>query len=238
MDGGNSSGQDAAQRYWSKLGELALPKDKARRRMIADGQNTAVSVEGYDLLRTRILAATSTRGWNRIGVTQARTGRAGPLTALNLALSEARRLSRRVVLVDLDIAHQPILNRLGAAGRQAEAVASDPDGALQLPGWRLSDQLALLTVAAAPAQAATLLLNETFQARLASSLSRLSPDITIFHLPAMLSGDAGLASLPMVQAVLLAVDGRSDRASDLRASEARIGEACPILGLFLLDAEV
>ena len=64
-----------------------------------------------------MLPEVTERGWTRIGVSQASPGPASSLTALNLALSEARRPDRHVLLIDLDIAHQPVLARFGQAGR-------------------------------------------------------------------------------------------------------------------------
>lgn len=231
MDGAGIGYHDGQTQGWAEMPVLPLPQKAALRAAIADDRNPA-RTEGYDLLRTRILAATAAQGWTRIGVTQARgRGLAGPLTALNLALSEARRPDRRVVLVDLDLARQPVLRRLGAV----------PPVAGTGPRWhghRLADRLALLSIAAPATEAATLLLADRFQGDLAQRLAALGPDIVILHLPPMLAGDAGLAALPLAETVLLAIDGRADTARDLRACEARIGETRPILGLFLHDAEV
>ncbi|CAM3211194.1 hypothetical protein PANO111632_08175 [Paracoccus nototheniae] len=233
MDGAGSGYQNERTQGWAEMPMLALPQKAALRAAIADDKNPE-RAEGYDLLRTRILAGTAAQDWTRIGITQAKgSALAAPLTALNLALSEARRPARRVVLIDLDIARQPVLARLGAAPPTPR-----PGRGAVWHGQRLTDRLALLTIAAPAVEAATLLLSEAFQADLMQRLASLAPDITILHLPAMLAGDAGLAALPLCQTVLLAIDGRADTAPDLRACERRIGETRPILGLFLHDAEV
>ncbi|MBM3606293.1 MAG: CpsD/CapB family tyrosine-protein kinase [Alphaproteobacteria bacterium] len=232
MDGGASRQRDPGSASWAEIPRWGLPEDRGLRAQIADGSDKRRS-EGYDILRTRMMAATAARDWSTIGVTQARAGKAAPLTALNLALSEARLLSRRVVLVDLDIERQPVLVALGIA-RSRDAVPQ----VAALPEWALSDRLAVMGVTAPADQAATLLLDPAFQARLHARLAALSPDITLLHLPPMLTGDAGLAGVGWAQAVLLTINGRADTAAGLRDCEARIGDACPILGLFHYDAEV
>lgn len=226
MDGAGSHSNLQAQ-TWADLPRIEMPQKGALRAAIADEHNLD-RAGAYDLLRTRVLPEASARNWNRIGISQARPGPAAPLTALNLALSEARRRERRVVLVDLDFARQPIKARLGQPA---------PTGRQRIHAARLAERLALITIDAPPAEAATLLMDQTFQMELESALATLAPDVTILHLPPLLQGDAGLAALPLVQSVLLAIDGRKDRAADLRRCEAYVTPGCPLLGLFLHDGE-
>lgn len=230
MDGSGSSRNDTPANRLASLPLLPMPKKPQLRQAIADGHDPA-RAESYDLLRTRILSEVAERSWTRIGITQAHAGPAAPLTALNLALSESRRHRRRVALVDLDVARQPVL-------KQLDAPRPKPQDTPRFGAVRLSDRLALVAVAAHPAEAATMLLNDDFASDLTTELSLLAPDVVLMHLPPILDGDAGLAALPLVECVLLAVNGRADIAADLRSSEARITRTCPILGLFLHDAEV
>lgn len=234
MDGGNSGYQAGAHRYWAELPRLAMPRNPDRRAAIADEGNLAAAAP-YDLLRTRLLGEMTAREWTMLGVTQAGNSAAAPLTALNLALSEARRPGRNVVLVELDVAQQPILGHMG--GDITSGAATATGGGAQFRAWRLADRLALLAIPTPPSEAAIRLLDPDFRTRLDDSLSRFAPDVVILHLPALLTGDAGLAAVSLAQGVLLVVDGRSDTADSLRGCQARLGESCPVLGLFLYDAE-
>lgn len=233
-DGRKKLGMDGAGSYsnlqkqtWAELPWIEMPQKAALRSTIADERNLD-RAEGYDLLRTRVLPEVTARNWRRIGISQARPGPAAPLTALNLALSEARRAERKVVLVDLDFSRQAVRARLG------QPLRSDHQG---IHLGRLAEQLALITIDAPAAEAATLLMDQAFLKGLEAGLTSLTPDCMIFHLPPILEGDAGLAALPLVQSVLLAIDGRKDKAADLRRCEAYITPCCPVLGLFLHDGE-
>ena len=95
MDGGTTGYQPNTQRYWDAMPRLDLNQAQRKQPEIAHQGHPAA--DGYDLLRTRILGEVAEREWTRVGVTQAATGRAAPLTALNLALSEARRPKRSIV---------------------------------------------------------------------------------------------------------------------------------------------
>lgn len=226
MDGTSARRHDHLK-AWSELPQIEMPQKAALRALIADDLGSERS-RSYDLLRTRMLPEVTDRGWSRIGVSQAKPGLASSLTALNLALSEARRPDRHVLLIDLDIFHQPILARFGQAGA--------PTGQL-FRVRTVTPQLAFATVQAAPDSAAITLLSPQFQQALTDIITRMAADVTILHLPPCLSDDAGLAALPLVDTVLLTIDGRRDTAADLRRCESHVTRHCPVLGLFLHNAE-
>lgn len=227
MDGSGSQCHDRAG-IGAALPPLPLPRKPALRAAIADDLNPDRTTP-YDLLRTRILPEITEHGWTRIGLAQARPGHAAALTALNLALSEARRPDRRVLLVDLDLAAQPVLTRLG----QTAPAATEPSFLMRA----LTPQVACLTVAAPPRAAAITLLSPQFQIRLDEQILAHAPDLTILNLPPLLAGDAGLAAMPLVQTVMLVIDGRRDTAAMLRRCEGHVTRHCPLLGLFLHNAE-
>lgn len=226
MDGTSARRHDHLK-AWSALPQIEMPQKAALRALIADDHGPERS-RSYDLLRTRMLPEVTERGWTRIGVSQASPGPASSLTALNLALSEARRPDRHVLLIDLDIAHQPVLARFGQAGA--------PAGPL-FRACTVTPRLAFATVQAAPDLAAITLLSPQFQQALSEMIMGMAADVTILHLPPCLSDDAGLAALPLVDTVLLTIDGRRDTAADLRRCEAHVTRHCPVLGLFLHNAE-
>lgn len=229
MDGGTSGYQPGRQQYWDNMPKLDL--DLAQRKQPEIAHQGHPSAPAYDLLRTRILGEMSERNWTKLGVTEAQAGRAAPLSALNLALSEARRPGRSIMLVDLDIARQPVLGYLGAELEGGRAAGS-------FRQWRVADQLAVMAIKAAPAEAATRLLDPALRAELDELLAKALPDMVILHVPPLLAGDAGIAGLPLVQGLVLVVDAQTDTAAGLRECQERMRDICPLLGLFHFDAEV
>lgn len=233
MDGGTTC-HDASGLSGNDLPTLALPKSGPLRAAIADEDNPQLS-RGYDLLRTRLLGAVAERGLTRIGVAQAADRNASALTALNLALSEARRLGRRVTLVDMDIAEQPVLRALGETPPIVLPSNDDPR-AVNIAA--INSGLTFVNIPAPATVAATRLMDPTFLTAAKASLAPLRADITIVHLPPLLKGDAGIAAIRLVEGVLLVVDGMQDTSSSLLRCQTLIGEACPVLGVFLFNAEV
>jgi non-specific protein-tyrosine kinase len=75
-------------------------------------QPEAPELEYYRVLRTRILQHTGGKG-NTIMVTSANPGEGKTLTAINLAFTFAREFKQTALLVDCDLKHQQIHERLG-----------------------------------------------------------------------------------------------------------------------------
>jgi len=213
---------------WQNLTDIPLPSTGARATLIADGSDRRAA-KGYDLLRTQTNAALIAKGWNIIAIAQSRSqGKASAVTALNLALSEARRPGRKVVLVDLDLERQPI-------SRLLDSPPPTPEEGLTLNS--VTERLALVRVAAHEGEMTEMLMDPKFHEQLENRLPELDPQIILLHLPPLLDGDAAIASLNLAHTVLLVIDGCADTAADVRHAEKRIGTRCPVLGLFLYDAE-
>lgn len=219
---------EGADSPWSALSPLA--QEGACHRDVADGSEDPAATEGYDLLRTQMQQACAAREWTRIAVAQAGAdGHAAAATALNLALSQARLPHRGVVLVDLDLERQPVSRLLSA---------SLPSGAVEISAAAISARLALLRVTGTRALgAAETILSPAFRSALDRQIGQMQPDLVLFNVPPLLAGDAGLAALELAHAVVLAIHGRADTAADVRLAETRIAGRCPLLGLFLFDAE-
>lgn len=225
--GGTAAAEPAG---WADLLLIPLTSPYARRHMIAGEWGEAPRAP-YDVLRTRAGQALSDGGWTRLGVTQTRHHEAGPATALNLALAEARRPERRVALVDLDLGDRGVLRLLG------QQLVERPGQPLTEGRLRLTANLALLAFHAPPGTETETIAGPDFRARLERALDRLNPDLVVLNVPPMLEGDAGIAAIEHCQTVLLVVDGTADTPALLRESEALIAPRRPLLGLFHHAAE-
>lgn len=214
---------------WHDLRPLALHAEGALRTRLADG-HTPVPTEAYDVLRTRAAFAMAAAGWTRLGITQTRAGIAAPATALNLALAEARRPDRRVVLVELDLEGSGLLR---LTGHRMPKGATTP----QRAKLKIRDNLALIAFSAPKNRAAETLLDHRFRTEVAKTLLPFAPDAVLLHLPPTLLGDDGLAALDFADTILLAVDGVADFPAHVRAAEQLITPRRPLLGLFHYDAE-
>jgi hypothetical protein len=74
--------------------------------------------KSFDMLRTQVLQTMDAKKWRFLAVTSPSPGCGKTVTAINLALSIARRPDRSVLLVDLDLNKPKIADRLGVKRSQ------------------------------------------------------------------------------------------------------------------------
>lgn len=205
------------------LGERSVSYDQTRsfepdpavlaRNRVLTGEGADPATSAYKVLRTRVIQGLAANDWNTIAVTSPGRDQGKSLTAVNLAVSLAREVSRTVLLVDLDL-RRPSVHRL--FGFEPEKGVSDHllrdtpleeilvhpniDGLVLLPGREsLRDSSEIL---ASPKMG-----------RLVHELkSRYSSRLVVFDLSPVFSADDALAFAPYVDAALLVVgDGSTTR---------------------------
>ena len=194
----------------------------------------------FDLARTSILREVADRDWRRIAIIPVRDGAGASFVSVNLALSMARQPSTRVLLVDLNLARPGIARSLGIAG-------SPPLSGLltgQTPRAHFArldgvPNLAVMAHAEPEPHAAELLQDPLAAARLAAAAAQFDPQaVTLLDTAPLLEGDAGLAALPLADAIVVVADGRSGTARDIEQCLRQLEGMPPLLGIILNKAEL
>jgi Mrp family chromosome partitioning ATPase len=91
---------------------VPAPAQLARQRVIA-GFPEDKRAESYRQLRTQVLHKFRENNWRTLAVTSPNPQAGKTLTALNLAISLSLEVNQTVLLVDLDLRHPSILEKLG-----------------------------------------------------------------------------------------------------------------------------
>jgi protein-tyrosine kinase len=167
----------------------------------------------FDMLRTQVLQAMDQKNWNVVGITSPSPGCGKTLTAINLALSIARRPERSVLLIDLDLQKPQVAPSLGVDC--GCGVVSVLEGGTSLADAIIPVVAGTCRMMILPAESAT----SDSSARMSSPalgtvLQELKRDYrshtVILDLPPMLSSDDVIAVLPQLDCILLvAAVGRS-----------------------------
>jgi protein-tyrosine kinase len=195
-----------------------------RQRIVAAAAPGLAS-DAFRVLRTQLLARLEERG-NSLAVTSADQGDGKTLVAVNLAISAARHLHRRALLVDLDF-RRPGLAR--SFEFRPEASLSDYlEGRVALADCLVDpgiDRLVLLPQGHSVEHSSELLASPRMAA-LAHELARRHPEqLVIYDCPPLLGTDDALIALGYAAGCLLVVrEGKTTRAELLRAAEL-VGEA-------------
>ncbi len=144
-DAAASRDSAAAEAVWTALDPLNLDKKRlVRRRIVAHlGGHDAAP---YDLLRTKTLQLAKANGWSRIAVTSPLPASGKTTTTLNLALSMARLVDKRVMVFDMDMRRPSIAKALSCkSGRSTRAVLEGSE-TFARQARRIGDNLVSMSV--------------------------------------------------------------------------------------------
>ncbi len=199
---------------------VPLNKSVLRHNRVLTGHEPAAFRESYQLLRTQILQRFKENQWSTLAVTSPCASEGRTLTAINLAISMAREVDYTVVLVDANLRHPALLERLGLPDLRGLGDYLTEDIVIEellIQPYYLED-LVVLPAGRALENSAELL-NSAKMARLVSDM-KLSSDkcIIIFDLPPVLATAETLAFSAQVDAALLVIeDGVTTRSDIARA---------------------
>jgi Mrp family chromosome partitioning ATPase len=194
------------------------PRLLARRRIVAASGGRAT--DAFRMLRTQVLGRLEQMGGGALAINSPKQGDGKTLVAVNLAVSIARHLHRRALLVDLDFRRPGIAKLLGIAP------AANLSDHLQ-DGVPLADclvELGIERLTALPqgrsVEHSSELLASPRMAALATELARDPDRIVIYDCPPLLATDDALIALGFATGCLLVLrEGRTTRSELLRAAE-------------------
>lgn len=191
------------------------------------------------LLRTRILREMRERGWNRLAITPVSAGAGATTLALDLARMIARHAETRVLLIDADLACPTIARRMGIEGAAAFSVTVRKGAALAslLRVLPEQDNLSVLAPAEPETAASEFVQDARFSVALKALAEKDQADVTLIDTAPLLGSDVGLATLPLVDAILLVSDGRATTAAEMKDCERLLADMPPLMGVVLNKTE-
>ena len=187
----------------------------------------------FDLMSTKVLLQMRKHGWRRLAITSPAPRCGKTLVACNLAIGLGRQANRRSLLFETDLARPSMAALLGHwPDHGAEALLSGRVGFAD-QALRVGGPLAVSLGLAPFADPSSLLLSDA-TARLIDRIEAdYRPDLMIFDLPPLLSGDGAAGFLGNVDCALLIAAAESSTVSQIDASEREIAEHTNVLGVVL-----
>jgi len=208
------------------------PERMRQQRLIAGLQHDQ-RADAYRQLRTQVLRKFRENGWRTLAVTSPNPKAGKTLTALNLAISLSMEVNQTVLLVDLDLRHSSILEKLGIEAQygltdylEGRAPLSD---VLINPGF---ERLVILPIRPSGQYRSELLSSPQMAELLQDLISRYESRLIIFDLPALLDDDDALVFAPYADATLLVVEDGISQRSDIQRS-LQLLEGTRLLGTVL-----
>lgn len=196
--------------HYGPLERMELdPEACARNNILLTDQQLAEAshaAAAFRLMRGRVLHRIKSGNWSCIGITSAGAGEGKTITAVNLAISIAREKLRMVYLLDLDMRHPSVMERVGSrpARQLSQYFAGDlaPEQVL----YETSVENLVIAGVTAPVQGASEMLASRKLEGLLKYVRRRSPGaLILIDLPPVLSTDEALVVAPRTDAMFLVV---------------------------------
>ncbi|HEY2685594.1 MAG TPA: CpsD/CapB family tyrosine-protein kinase [Steroidobacteraceae bacterium] len=186
------------------------------------------------MLRTQVLQRMDARGWRSIAVFSPGMHDGKTTTAINLAISMATDHSHTVLLVDLDLKHPSVAQRLDVNPESGidDVLTSNArveDSLYHPEGF---DRLVIMPARQALPNSSEVLAGPRSRELIAELRARYPERIIVFDLPPVLNADDALAFAPFVDCGLMVVAEGTTRRQDL-ARAMQLLRDTPIVGTVL-----
>lgn len=202
---------------------------------VIGGNSTSRIAEEFRIVKRPVLTNIQAAGKdmtraNMVMVTSSIPGEGKTFTAINLALSIAMEMDKRVLLVDADVAQPSIPHRLGLSpGKGLLDVLSDPSVSVSDCILRTNIDKFTILPAGTPHSRSTELLASEAMSRLVADLTNRYPDrVVIFDTPPLLASSESRVLATYLGQVLFVVE--ADRTAQATINEALSTiESCPVV---------
>lgn len=222
---------------WETLPTESVDQKRLARHKVISADKTDPAHVAFDMLRTRLLQTLSDRGWSRVAVTSPTDDCGKTFVAMNLAQAVARRESMRTILMDLDLRQPGIADIMGITPRASMKDFLSGYTAPEEFFQRIERNLAV-GLCDGPVASSAEILQESITGEVLDEVADvLRPDVMIYDLPPVLSGDEVVGFLPNLDGALIVAGGGRTTAEEIRQVERLFGASVPILGVILNKAE-
>jgi protein-tyrosine kinase len=216
--------------------ELDSTRLEAQRIVAYDGKD--IRSRPFDMLRTEVLQSMDAKGWKTLAVTSPTPSCGKTFTAVNLALSMARRTERQVLLADLDFRKPHVSNCLGikCEGRGLSDVV---EGRLELSDAIVNASVGQSRLEVLPTMPASNSSDIVSSAGMEMLLERITgraqSRTLILDLPPILTGHDVITILPYVDCVLLVTAVGSTKIKEIKECTKHL-DGTPVVRIVLNKA--
>jgi len=217
---------------WEALPRIELSDAVLRRHRVVS-QEAMQESESFDVLRTKVLMQMRQNGWKRLAITSPGSQSGKSTTACNLALGLGRQSSVRTILFDFDLGSPSVHEFFGIESPHALSDVLNGDVAFDEHAVRVRDNVAVVVSPRIEADPTRLVLSDQMVAFLDLVQTTYKPDLMLFDLPAILSGDRARAFLKTTDCALIVAMADKTRFNHLDMCEREVAESTNVLGVVI-----
>jgi protein-tyrosine kinase len=228
-DNGEGDPVDAA---WASI-EKRMPDPKQMFDRLLVSQQAQQMATPFDILRTKTQLLMRKNGWSRLAITSPTAACGKTTIACNIALGFSRQTDLRVILLEMDLRRPSLARMLGMQPHEdiTDVMAGKTDFARQ--AIRISDNVAVSMAHKPSPDPTSIFLRQQTRDALAEMERVYQPDIVLFDLPPLLSGDDTRAFLKEVDCAMIVARAGSSSVSQIDVCEREVSEQTNVLGVVL-----
>lgn len=218
---------------WEGFNILPVSSRHLEKNQIICAARKEKACSAFNFLRTRMMQVIKEKNWRRIGITSPTNGCGKTFIATNLSITLARGGLNRVMLLDMNLKN-PGIERIFDLNKN-RSMTDYLSGALEPQRFFLRVMPNLMVgfnnePVTEPAEA---LQEAQTAATLDSMQADLTPGLTIFDMPSLLSCDEAIACFPHLDGVIMVVEGGKTTKAEIRYAEKLMDNQIPLLGVIL-----
>ena len=217
---------------WEAIPKIEVEVSKMMRKRLVSLHGGAEATP-FDVLRTKVLQMMEANGWHRLVITSPAPGSGKTTTAANLAISLARQVDLKVILMDLDM-RRPALAK--AIGHKDEVSVDAVLGGVTPFGEqarRLGDNLALSMNYSASSDPSDIFLRGRTSGVIDEIEATYRPSLMLFDMPPMMVNDDTSAFLRNADCALIIAEAGVSTVAQIDVCEKELAEQTNVLGVVL-----
>jgi Mrp family chromosome partitioning ATPase len=217
---------------WKAL-RLFEPNEKRlnRNRIVTYGANPLSAP--FDVLRTKVILQMRRNNWKRLAITSPSSGCGKTTMACNIAAGLTRQPDIRTILLELDLRRPTISKVMGLKPDTCVHAVLSGKTAFSEQAVRLKSNVAMCIANRTYTDPTRVLLSHDASEILETIENDYAPEIMIFDMPPLLTGDDTRAFLGNVDCVLLVAQAERSTTQDIDVCEREIADQTNMLGVVL-----
>lgn len=217
---------------WEALTEFKPSIRRLRRNRIvaADGGRPAMD---FDVIRTRMMQVMLANGWTKVAITSPTAACGKSTMVMNLGFSLSRHHDHKTMVLEMDLRKPSLSRAMQIPGEHQFSRVLEGRAPFEEHAARIRDNLIFATNVNAVTGSAELLQSQKTATVLDDLRARYAPDMMIFDMPPMLTGDDTMAFLSRVDCVLLLAAAEQSSIKQIDKCERDIASQTNVMGVIL-----
>lgn len=217
---------------WEALKPCEI-SDSALRTNRIYAHKAGVKSTPFDILRTKLLLLMRQNNWTRLAITSPTPNSGKTTIACNLALGFGRQRDLNTMLFDLDLRDPSVSEFLEVSSDSSLGDVFNNQIDFSEHALRIGDNIAVSMCSRLEDDPTRLLLSEETAECLEDIQGTYQPDIMIFDLPSVLSGDDARAFFKNVDCALIVVRADATHYGQFDQCEKEIAENTNVIGVVM-----